>query len=154
MDGNDANPSQGGALSIQVSTAITKMVRHHDQDEREQDGSYHWDTVRSVLLKAFGKYPLTSPTMSIPTSSSLWFPSHWPTTSTPQTGLFLWPFCRTVSAQRFSTEVIFQRQNHLECSRQRNSKRTFAQVSPLEISKHATLSTWQQVHWAPYSQDA
>ena len=33
----DANPSHGGALSIQASTAITKMVRHHDQDEREQD---------------------------------------------------------------------------------------------------------------------
>ena len=110
----DANPSHGGALSIQASTAITKMVRHHDQDEREQDGSFHWDTVRSVLLKAFGKRPLTSPTLSISTSSSQWFPSHWPTNSTPQTGLFLWPFCRTVSAHRFSTEAIFHRQSHFD----------------------------------------
>ena len=31
---------------------VTKMVRHHDQEEREQERSYHWDTVRSVLLKA------------------------------------------------------------------------------------------------------
>ena len=34
---------------------VTKMIRHHDQDEREQDGSYHWDTVRLVLLKAFAQ---------------------------------------------------------------------------------------------------
>ena len=79
--------------------------------------------MRSVLLKAFGKHRLTSPTLSISTSSSLWFPSHWPTNSTPQTGLFLWPFCRTVSAHRISTEVIFHRQSHFECSRQRNSKK-------------------------------
>ena len=35
--------------SIQL---VTKKVRHHDQDEREQNGSCHWETVRSVLLKA------------------------------------------------------------------------------------------------------
>ena len=51
----DANPSRGGSLSTQVSKILTKMTRHHDQDEREQDGSYHWDTVRSVLLKAFAQ---------------------------------------------------------------------------------------------------
>ena len=34
---------------------VTNMIRHHDRDEREQDGSYHWDTVRSVLLKAFAQ---------------------------------------------------------------------------------------------------
>ena len=39
----------------QVSKAITKMIRLHDQDEREQDGSYHWDTVKSVLLKVFAQ---------------------------------------------------------------------------------------------------
>ena len=49
----DANRSHGEDLSIQVSKMVTKMVRHHGQDELEQDGSYHWDTVRSVLLKAF-----------------------------------------------------------------------------------------------------
>ena len=35
----------------QVSKAITKKIRHHDPDEREQDRSYHWETVKSVLLK-------------------------------------------------------------------------------------------------------
>ena len=52
----DANPSHGGELSIQITKMVTKMVRHHDQYEREQDGSYHWDTVRSVLLMAFARY--------------------------------------------------------------------------------------------------
>ena len=52
----DANPWHRGALSVQGSKMVTKMVRHHDQDDREQDGSYHWDTVRSVLLKAFARY--------------------------------------------------------------------------------------------------
>ena len=47
----DANPSRGGYLSTQVYKMVTKMIRHHDQD----DGSYHWDTVRSVLLKAFAQ---------------------------------------------------------------------------------------------------
>ena len=42
-------------LSTHASMMVTKMVRHHDQEEREQDGSYHWDTARSVLLKAFAK---------------------------------------------------------------------------------------------------
>ena len=51
----DANRSHGGDLSIQVSQMVTKMVRHHDQDEREEDGSHHWDTVRLVLLKAFAR---------------------------------------------------------------------------------------------------
>ena len=49
----DANPSRGEYLSTQVSKMVTKMIPHHDQEEREQDGSYHWDTVKSVLLKAF-----------------------------------------------------------------------------------------------------
>ena len=47
-----ANPSYGGALSLQVSKLVTRMVCHYDQEEREPDGSYHWDTVRPVLLKA------------------------------------------------------------------------------------------------------
>ena len=51
----DDNRSHGGDLSIQVSNMVTKMVRRDDQDERGQDGSYHCDTVRSVLLKAFAR---------------------------------------------------------------------------------------------------
>ena len=34
---------------------VTMLVRHYDQEEREPDGSYHGDIVRSVLLKAFDK---------------------------------------------------------------------------------------------------
>ena len=49
------HPSYGGALSLQVSNMVTRMVRHVDQEERERDGPYHWDTVRLVLLKVFGK---------------------------------------------------------------------------------------------------
>ena len=52
----DANPSPGGLPSTQVSMMVTKMIRHHDQDEREQEGSYHWDAVRPVLLKAPATY--------------------------------------------------------------------------------------------------
>ena len=33
----------------------TRMVRHYDQDERQSDGSMHWDTIRPKLLKAFAK---------------------------------------------------------------------------------------------------
>ena len=51
-----ANPLYGGALSIQVSKMVTRMVRHYDQEEREPDGSHHWDTVRPVLLKSFGRH--------------------------------------------------------------------------------------------------
>ena len=45
----DANPSPRNGLPTQVSKMVTKMVRHCDQDEREQDGSYHWETVRSLF---------------------------------------------------------------------------------------------------------
>ena len=33
---------------------VTKML-HYDQDERQTDGSRHWDTIRPVLLKAFAQ---------------------------------------------------------------------------------------------------
>ena len=53
MKGNgstiDVNPSRGGYLSTQISKMITKMIRHHDQDEQEQDGSYHWEIGKSKL---------------------------------------------------------------------------------------------------------
>ena len=42
-------------ICLQVSKVVTKMIRHHDQDEREQDGSDHLGTVRSVLLKAIAQ---------------------------------------------------------------------------------------------------
>ena len=34
---------------------ITKMVRHFDQDERKEDGSYHWETVKSLLVRKFAQ---------------------------------------------------------------------------------------------------
>ena len=48
--------SYGGALSIQVAKMVTRMVRHHGQDERQSDASNHWDTIWPVLLKAFAKH--------------------------------------------------------------------------------------------------
>ena len=45
----------GGDLAIAVSKMVTIMVRHYDQDERQSDGSVHWDTIRPGLLKAFAK---------------------------------------------------------------------------------------------------
>ena len=42
-------------FTIDDSKMVTRMVRHYDQEEREPDGSYHWDTVMPVLQKAFGK---------------------------------------------------------------------------------------------------
>ena len=47
--------SFGDALPIAVSKMVTRMVRHYDKEERERDGSYHWDTVRPLLLKGIGK---------------------------------------------------------------------------------------------------
>ena len=48
-------PHQQKGLPAQVSKAITKMIRHHDQDEREQDGSCRWKTVKAVLLEVFAQ---------------------------------------------------------------------------------------------------
>ena len=31
------------------------MVGHYDQDEREEDGSCHWETVKSLLLRGFAQ---------------------------------------------------------------------------------------------------
>ena len=42
-------------MAVAVSKMVTKMLRHCDQDERKLDGSRHWDTIRSVLLRAFAQ---------------------------------------------------------------------------------------------------
>ena len=42
-------------MAVAVSTMVTKMLRHYDQDERQTDGSRHWDTIRPVLSKAFAQ---------------------------------------------------------------------------------------------------
>ena len=51
-----AKSSYGGAPSVQVSKMVTRLARHYDQDERQSDAAVHWDTMRSVLLKAFAKH--------------------------------------------------------------------------------------------------
>ena len=40
--------------SSYISKMVTKMVRHHDQDERDHDGAVHWNTMYPVLLRKFG----------------------------------------------------------------------------------------------------
>ena len=47
----DADSSPRSGLPAKVSKMVTNMVRHYDQDERKQDGSYHWETVKSLLLR-------------------------------------------------------------------------------------------------------
>ena len=42
-----------GDLALSVSTLVTAMLRHHDHDERQRDGSRHWDSIKPVLMKAF-----------------------------------------------------------------------------------------------------
>ena len=41
---------------LRSSKMVTRMVCHHDQDERQSDAALHWDTMRPVLLKAFAKH--------------------------------------------------------------------------------------------------
>ena len=38
---------------MSVSKMVTTLLRHYDQEERQPDGSRHWDSVRPVLMKAF-----------------------------------------------------------------------------------------------------
>ena len=56
MEGYPCPFSRRRNLAIAVSKMVTTVVRHYDQDERHSDGSMHWDTTRSVLLKAFAKH--------------------------------------------------------------------------------------------------
>ena len=46
-----ANPKLGRALEIFIPKTVTTMLRHFDQDERESDGSRHWEGIESVLLR-------------------------------------------------------------------------------------------------------
>ena len=45
--------SDGGYLATAASKIVSKTLRHFDQDERQTDGSRHWDTNRKVLMKPF-----------------------------------------------------------------------------------------------------
>ena len=42
-------------MAVAVSKMVTRMLRHYDQDERQPDGSRHWDTIGPVLLRAFAQ---------------------------------------------------------------------------------------------------
>ena len=42
-----------GLLPTVISKMVTRLARHYDQGERQSDAAIHWDTIRSVLLKAF-----------------------------------------------------------------------------------------------------
>ena len=48
-----ADHKRGHDLAIFISKIVTTMLRHYDQDERESDGSKHWEAVKSVLLRKF-----------------------------------------------------------------------------------------------------
>ena len=37
------------------------MLRHFDQNERESDGSRHWEGIESVLLRKFERYDVPLP---------------------------------------------------------------------------------------------
>ena len=43
----------GGDLAVSISKKVTTMLRHFDQDERQTDGSGHWDSVKSALVRKF-----------------------------------------------------------------------------------------------------
>ena len=40
-----SNPLRGSGLALFLSKTVTTMLRHFDQDERESDGSRHWEAI-------------------------------------------------------------------------------------------------------------
>ena len=45
--------SEKHSIETRISKEVTRMVRHRDQDEREEDGGAHWDTILPTLKKKF-----------------------------------------------------------------------------------------------------
>ena len=45
-----------GSLSTAISKVVTRLVRHHDQEERQSDLAVQWETKRPVLVNAFAKH--------------------------------------------------------------------------------------------------
>ena len=45
--------NERNSLSSNISKMVTRMVRHHDQDERDHDGTVHWDTIYPVQQRNF-----------------------------------------------------------------------------------------------------
>ena len=40
---------------MSVFKLVTAMLRHFDLDERQRDGSRHWDSIKPVLIEAFAQ---------------------------------------------------------------------------------------------------
>ena len=45
----------GGYLATAVSKMVTNLLRHSDQEERQTDGSRHWETIGPTLVRAFAR---------------------------------------------------------------------------------------------------
>ena len=43
----------GGELTVSISKTVTAMLRLFDEEERQLDGSRHWDSMKSVLVRKF-----------------------------------------------------------------------------------------------------
>ena len=50
-----AASSDGGHSETSVHKMVTKMLRHNDQEERQADGSRHWDNIMPTMLRAFAR---------------------------------------------------------------------------------------------------
>ena len=45
--------SEKHSIETRISKEVTRMVRHRDQNEREEDGGAHWDTILPTLKRKF-----------------------------------------------------------------------------------------------------
>ena len=48
-----AHSQNGGDLAVSISKTVTTMLCHFDQEERQPNGSRHWDSIKSVLARKF-----------------------------------------------------------------------------------------------------
>ena len=55
MEGYPCPFSRRRNLAIAVSKMVTTVVRHYDQDERQSDGSMHWDTTQLGAVESICK---------------------------------------------------------------------------------------------------
>ena len=46
-----AHSRYGSDLAVSISKTVTTVLRHFDKDERESDGSRHWESIKSVLVR-------------------------------------------------------------------------------------------------------
>ena len=46
---------EGDSLHAEISKLVMRLVRHHDQDEQETDGAFHWNSMGPKLRRAFLK---------------------------------------------------------------------------------------------------